>query len=97
MISIREGIDFNSTMGKAMASMIGILMQVGKDSLRERIKSALAVKKLTAERTGNGWRSGRPTKITQQLEIEIIGMRKSGLSIRQIARKLSISKTSVLQ
>ena len=97
VVSIREGIDFNSTMGKAMVSMIGILMQVEKDLLKERIKSALAVKKLTAEKTGNGWRSGRPTKVTPALEQEIINLRKSGLSIRQIARKLSISKTSVLR
>ena len=67
VISVREGIEFGSPMGKAMVAMIGILMTVEKDLLSERIKSALQTKKLIAERTGSGWKAGRPTKLTPEL------------------------------
>jgi DNA invertase Pin-like site-specific DNA recombinase len=93
VISIREGIEFNSTMGRAMVAMIGILMSVERDLLRERIKTALAVKKMTAQKTGNGWRCGRPP-LSKEVQDKILILRKSGMSIRAISRELGIGKTS---
>lgn len=95
--SVREGIDYSTPMGKAMLSMIGILMQVERELLAERIKTALAVKKLTAEQTGSGWKAGRPSKMNPELELEVMALKNAGNSIRQIARRLSISKTTVLR
>lgn len=96
VVSIREGISFDTPMGKAFVAIIGILMSVERDLLRERIKSALFVKKLAAQQTGNGWRCGRPTKLTPELATKVIELRyKNGLSIRQIAKALDIAKSSV--
>ena len=97
VISIREGIEFGSTMGQAMVGMIGILAAVERDLLRERIRSALAVKKQDAERTGNGWRCGRPPAVDAQLKDRIVQLRGQGLSIRKIelAIERRVSRTTI--
>ncbi len=97
LVSIRESLDFSSPVGRAVLGVISVISQLEKEIISERIRTALAVKKMTAEQTGNGWKSGRPTKVTPELETKIIEMKNEGLSIRQIARKLSVSKTSVLR
>ncbi len=94
VVSIREGIEFNSVMGRAMVAMIGILMSVERDLLKERIKSALAVKKMLAEKTGNGWTCGR-RPLSKEVHEKVHELRASGKSIRAIAGELQIGKTSV--
>lgn len=95
VVSLREGVDFSTPMGRAMVAMIGILMQVERDLLSERIKAALYTKKLLAEKNGTGWKAGRPTKLTPELAKEALALRENGLSIRAIAKRLGIAKTSV--
>jgi DNA invertase Pin-like site-specific DNA recombinase len=95
LISLRETIDLGTPIGKAVVQILGAISELERNLISERIKTALAVKKLTSNETG--WRCGRPTKVTSDLANEIIRLKNSGLSIRQIARKLSISKTSVLR
>ena len=96
VISIREGIEFSSTMGRAMVGLLGILMDVDRQLLSERIKSALHTKKLIAQQTGSGWRAGRPTKLTPELAAAAVELRETqGLSLRAIAKRLGIAKTSV--
>lgn len=92
VISIREGIDFQSVMGKAMIAMVGIFMSVERELLRERIKTALATKKLTAAQTG--WKCGRPG-LPDTVVRQVRELRESGQSIRVIAKRVGIGKTSV--
>jgi putative DNA-invertase from lambdoid prophage Rac len=94
VISLREGIDFSGAFGKAMVAIIGALVQVERDLLSERIKTALAVKKRTAKNTGSDWRCGRPS-ISQAQRITALSLRAQGLSIREIAKKLAIGKSTV--
>lgn len=94
VVSIREGVEFNSTFGKAMVAMIGVLVSVERDLLRERIKTALHTKKMTALKNGTNWRMGRPP-LQDDLKQKVIGLRKDGLSVRKIAKRLGIGKTSV--
>jgi DNA invertase Pin-like site-specific DNA recombinase len=82
-------------MGKAMLSMIGVLYQVERDLLAERIRTALAVKKLAALQTNSSWKSGRPLKITPELESKILKLSNQGLSTRKIAKLLDIGKSGV--
>lgn len=86
VISIREGIQFDTPMGKAMVAMIGIMMTVEKDLLRERIKSALQTKRLAAQAAGKRFNIGRPTVITPELAQKVIDLRAKGHSIRQISK-----------
>lgn len=98
LVSIREGIEFNdSPFAKGMVTMIGLLVTIERDLLRDRIKTALAIRKQTAAATGSNWRCGRPPKINPELIDSVKKLRASGSSIRQTAKALNVSKTTVLR
>lgn len=94
--SIREGIQFDSVMGRAMVAMIGILMSVERQLLKERIRSALYTKRLHAEKMGIPFKIGRPP-IPESLIVEARTLRDQGLSFRAIEKKLGkrLSKSSI--
>jgi DNA invertase Pin-like site-specific DNA recombinase len=94
VISIREGIEFQSVMGKALVAMIGIFMSVERDLLRERIRTALATKKLAAQQTGNGWRCGRKPVDTAKVTLtrQLLAQNKS---IREVAKIVGLGKSTV--
>ncbi|MGK5087938.1 recombinase family protein [Bdellovibrionota bacterium FG-2] len=98
LISLRESIDFTTPMGRAALTILGAIAELERELTRERIKTALAVKKLTAQRTGNGWRCGRPLLATPVLAARVIGLRNEGLSIRGIKGALegAISTTTIM-
>lgn len=97
LVSLREAIDLNTPSGKAFFTILAAISELDRNQIAERIRCALAAKKVIAERTGNGWKCGRPTKLSVELAAEIIRLRNEGQSLRQIARKLSVSKTTVLR
>ncbi len=99
VVSIRESLDFGSPMGRACIALIGIMSQLEREWISQRIKTALAVKKLTAQQTGSGWRAGRP-ELDQSIVTEVIALRDSGLSYRAIRKHLngrvSLAKISMI-
>lgn len=95
VISIRESIDLTSPIGKAVTQILGSIAELERNLISERIKTSLAVKKLSAKETG--WRCGRPPKVTSELIKRALELRAQGASLREIAIKCSISKTSVLR
>jgi DNA invertase Pin-like site-specific DNA recombinase len=94
VVSLREGLDFAGAFGKAMVAIIGALVQVERDLLSERIKTALAVKKQAAISSGSNWKCGRPA-IDTDVRTAVIKLHGEGLSIRAIAKKLGLGKTTV--
>jgi DNA invertase Pin-like site-specific DNA recombinase len=94
IVSLREGISFEGAFGKAMVAIIGALVGVETQLLSERIKTALAVKKLAAQQSGSGWKCGRPG-IGEDIKLQAVTLRENGLSIRAISSRLSIGKTTV--
>lgn len=96
LISIREAIEFNETpFSRGMVTMIGLLVNIEAALIRDRIKTALAIRKQSAAATG--WRCGRPPKITLELIDAAKKLRASGSSIRQTAKALGVSKTTILR
>jgi DNA invertase Pin-like site-specific DNA recombinase len=63
----------------------------------ERIKTALAVKRLAAKESGSNWRSGRPSVMTPEITLKVLELREAKLSIRQIEKALDrkISRASI--
>lgn len=94
LISLREGLDFSTPTGKMVLTVLSAVASLEAAIISERIKTALAVKKLAAEKTGNGWRCGR-----KPLELSVIekirALHGSGKSIRAIAREVEVGKSSV--
>lgn len=97
IISLRENLDFSSPTGKMVATVLSSVASLERMIIAERIKTSLAAKKLTAKQTGSNWRSGRPTKVTSEVIDAILKLNAAGLSVRQIAGQLNISKSSVLR
>jgi DNA invertase Pin-like site-specific DNA recombinase len=95
LISLRENMDFTTPMGRAALAILGTVAGLERELIRERIKTALAAKKLLAERTGSGWRCGRPSAMTPEIEKQIMRLHEAGGSVRSIAKKVGIGKTSV--
>lgn len=97
IISLRENLDFSTPVGQATLTILGAISQLERELIRERIKSALAAKRITAEKTGSGWRCGRPTLLNEEIKEQIVGLRRGGLSIRAIERAIQrkVSRTSI--
>lgn len=95
LISIRESIDFSTPMGQATLTILGAEAQLERELIRERIRNALAAKKLAAQQSNSGWRCGRPSVLNDNVTKRILELREKGHSIRGIARILEISKSSV--
>lgn len=95
LISVRENLDFTTPYGQLALTMIAAMAQLESELIRERIRTALAIKKDIAASTNNGWRCGRPS-ISKEVEDQVLQLKQLGLSIRAISKKLNgVSKSSV--
>lgn len=95
IISIRESLDFTTPTGKMTLTVLAAVAELEAKLISERIKTALAVKKILAQKTNNGWRCGRPP-LEKNLGVKVIQLRNEGKSIREISKLLgNISKSSV--
>lgn len=92
LISLRESIDLGTPVGRAVTQILGAIAELEKSLISERIKTALAVKKMTAADTG--WSCGRKPLPAETVE-QVRTLRANGKSIREISRTLGIGKTSV--
>ena len=94
VIFLRESIDFSTPVGRACLSILGSISQLERDLISDRIKTALAVKKLAAEKSGSGWRSGRKPIAQEKVEQikRLLGQNKS---IRATARIAGVGRTTV--
>ena len=94
IISLRENLDLTSPLGNAMIVIISCIAELEVNLTRERIKTALAVKKANALRDKTDWRCGRPP-IRNDLKSKALELIQLGHSYSQIGKELNISKASV--
>lgn len=86
-VSYQEAIDTSTPAGQMMFTMISAFAQFERSIIQERVKAGLEKAK------AKGKKLGRPK---QKRDInQIIKLRQSGLSIRQIASELNISRSAV--
>lgn len=95
IISLREHIDFSTPLGRATLTIIGAIASLERQLIKERIRNALAAKKMAAEKSGTTFNIGRPKLISKKLCEDVKQLKKSGKSIRNIAEILRISKSTV--
>ncbi len=87
-VSYQENVDTGSPLGNAIFTIIGAMAQLERDIIAERVKAGLRRAK------NRGKRLGRPKGTAQDVK-RIIRLKNEGLSLRQIARRLRISKSTV--
>lgn len=97
LVSLREAIDLSTPSGRAFFQILSAIAELDRSQVAERIRCALAARKLIAERTGSGWRCGRPNVATPEVVEEVLALRKQGMSIRKIERTMGrrVSRTSI--
>lgn len=94
VISLRENLDMTTPMGQAMLTIIAAIAELEVNLTRDRIKTALAAKKLAAAQTNNGWTCGRPS-LPKELTPKVLELVSSGASYSAISKQLGISKASI--
>ncbi len=88
-ISLTESLDFSTPSGRAMAGMLSTFAEFERDIIRERVKAGIA------NARENGKPHGRPKTAALKTD-EIKKLKNSGLNNSQIAKKLKISRGSVI-
>lgn len=87
-VSLTEALDLTTPAGRAMAAMLAVFAEFEREVLRERVRAGLA------HARQNGKALGRP--LTAGLKAgKIRKLYRSGFSKSEIARQLSIGRTSV--
>ncbi len=87
-ISLSEALDLTTTSGRALAGMLAVFAEFERDILRDRVKAGIA------EARKEGKPHGRPLSAALHMK-RIRQLFKKGVSKREIAKQLGISRTSV--
>jgi putative DNA-invertase from lambdoid prophage Rac len=90
-VSLTESLDFSTPSGRAMAGMLSTFAEFERDIIRERVKAGIVNSR------EKGKPHGRPqTAATKKDEIKKLYKNGKGLNKSEIARKLKISRASVI-
>jgi putative DNA-invertase from lambdoid prophage Rac len=87
-VSLSEALDLTTPSGRALAGMLAVFAEFERDILRDRVKAGIA------QARKEGRPHGRPQTITKHAT-EVKALFQQGVSKREIAKKLGISRTSV--
>lgn len=87
-VSLSEALDMTTPSGRALAGMLAVFAEFERDILRDRVKAGIA------EARKAGKPHGRPPTV-QQHQPQISALFAQGISKREIATRLNISRTSV--
>jgi putative DNA-invertase from lambdoid prophage Rac len=86
--------DLATPQGKVMASVMAALAEFERDLIQERIRSGIAAAKARGRTFGR--RHGQRPK-SEKLAPQVLQMIEEGLSYRAIAKRLNISKNTVME
>lgn len=87
-MSLTEALDMTTPGGRALAGMRAVFAEFERDSRRDRVKAGIA------QARKEGRPHGRPPTVRHHAA-EISTLFKEGISKRQIAARLSITRASV--
>ncbi|MBK8225289.1 MAG: recombinase family protein [Candidatus Obscuribacter sp.] len=87
-VSLTEAVDLSSPVGRAVAGLLTVFANFERELLRERVKAGIAYARK------RGKRHGRPASVTKYAT-KVRKLFAQGVSKAEIARQLSISRTSV--
>jgi len=91
-ISLNEALDLTTPSGRAMAGMVSVFAEFERDIIRERVKAGIT------QARAEGKPHGRPRTAANKTEaVKRLYKKGKGLNKSAIARKLKISRTSVIR
>ena len=89
VVAVKNGLDTNSSSGRMMMKLIGVLEEWNREMLVERTNAGLA------RTVANGTKLGRKSILTPSIKRRIMGAKENGLSIRKIAETVGINRGAV--
>jgi putative DNA-invertase from lambdoid prophage Rac len=89
-VSITEAIDLTTPIGRATAGLLAVFADFERELLKERVKAGIA------QARKKGRPHGRPQTVQHHSE-KVKKMFKQGMNKSEIARRLSIGRTSVIR
>jgi len=89
-VSLTEAIDLTTPTGRALAGMLSVFAEFEREILRQRVKAGIA------QARKNGGNHGRPRTAAQHT-YKVKKMAEQSLSKAEIARRLDISRASVMR
>ncbi|MDQ2840632.1 MAG: recombinase family protein [Acidobacteriota bacterium] len=87
-VSLSEALDLTTPSGRALAGMLAVFAEFERDILRDRVKAGIA------QARKEGRPHGRPLSAALHLK-KVKELFRKGLSKREIAKQVGISRTSV--
>ena len=89
VVAVKNGLDTNSSSGRMMMKLIGVLEEWNREMLIERTNAGLA------RTVANGTKLGRKSVLTPSIKRNILDAKVNGLSIRKIADEVGINRGAV--
>jgi DNA invertase Pin-like site-specific DNA recombinase len=89
VIAVKNGLDTNSSSGRMMMKLIGVLEEWNREMLVERTNAGLA------RTVANGTKLGRKKITNDTMNAKIIELRNDRKSIRAIASEVGVSTATV--
>lgn len=90
-VSLTEAVDTSTPMGRLVFSLVGSLAEFERELIVERIKAGLA------HARQRGVRLGRPRSVDVPLEAAVSLIEDGGLSVRETARQLGVSRGTLIR
>lgn len=91
LVSLDPQVDMTMPYGRAMAHMAMVFAELERELISQRIKEALAIKRLDSVRLG------RPLAVPNHVRERIVRERVDGATLRQIADDLNDGGVSVVR
>ncbi|EGG9814442.1 recombinase family protein [Salmonella enterica] len=91
LISLREGFDISTPIGKAMCTIIAAFAEMERDNMLERQTAGIRAAREA------GKHLGRPIKITPEVRAQVLEKRDLGIPPTRIAADLKIGRASVFR
>ena len=89
VVAVKNGLDTNSSSGRMMMKLIGVLEEWNREMLVDRTNAGLA------RTVANGTKLGRKSVLTPSIKRNILNAKENGLSIRKIADEVGINRGAV--
>jgi DNA invertase Pin-like site-specific DNA recombinase len=89
VIAVKNGLDSQSSSGRMMLKMIGLMEEWNREMLIERVNAGLA------RTVANGTKLGRKKITNPKMTAQIVSLRNDNKSIRAIALEVGVSTATV--
>ena len=91
VIAVKNGLDSQSSSGRMMLKMIGLMEEWNREMLIERVNAGLR------RAVANGTKLGRKKITNPKMTNQIVSLRAEKMSIRAIAKKVGVSTATIMR